>query len=89
VNLLVFLIYFMRLSLCYKFQNSLAFEKQAHYPLLLLLLLLLMCLQESISFFSFLQPRSFNATNKVCLRGFKVSKRCIQSSYFMIDVAIS
>jgi hypothetical protein len=52
--------------------------------------LLLMCLQESIFFcFSFLQPRSFNTTDKVCLRGFKVSERYIQSSYFMIDDAIS
>ena len=74
----------MRLSLCYKFQNSLAFEKQARY-----LLLLLMCLQESIFFFSFLQHRSYNTTDKVCLRGFKVSESCIQSSYFMIDDAIS
>lgn len=76
----------MHLSFCYKFENSLAFEKQARY--VLLLLLLLMCIQESIFFFSFLQHRSHNTTDKVCLRGSEVSERCIQSSYFMIDDAI-
>jgi hypothetical protein len=76
----------MHLSFCCKFQNSLAFEKQARY---LLLLLLLMCRQESIFFFSFLQHLSYNTTDKVCLRGFEVSERYIHSSYFMIDDAVS